>query len=379
MGSQQDDIKDRSDHNEYDPEDKDSGKIRKDIASTRADMDATLNAIGERLHPRNMIDDVVDLFRGQSATFVSAGEKLLGKVKKHPLPTALISAGVVWLLVENGKRGKRKQQQTGEEPPAVAAPPPLSAGDLSTGGPAGPDPHGRPRSARTRPLGSEEDYTSEDEMRDKEFDSESSLGESNGGRAARAGRRVRSAAAGIKDSASSAVGRMRDAGRSVRETASQAARPVASRTSSAVNRARAWSEDVSDRVKDRASRGYDKAANTAAEHPLAVGLGAVATGVLIGLLIPRTRREDELMGAESDAFRSEVSDAGREVFARGKRAAGAAVQATERSAHEEGIAPHELEDKVKEVAHAAREAAEKEIHHEQGWGESQQGEPHEGA
>ena len=36
------------------------------------------------------------------------------------------------------------------------------------------------------------------------------------------------------------------------------------------------------------------------EYPLAVGIGFAALGALIGVLLPRTRREDELLGEQSD-------------------------------------------------------------------------------
>ena len=36
------------------------------------------------------------------------------------------------------------------------------------------------------------------------------------------------------------------------------------------------------------------------EYPLAVGVGFAALGALIGVLLPRTRQEDELLGEQSD-------------------------------------------------------------------------------
>jgi len=40
-----------------------SDEIRSHIRGTRRDMDQTLDQLGERLHPRHLLDDVLDLFR----------------------------------------------------------------------------------------------------------------------------------------------------------------------------------------------------------------------------------------------------------------------------------------------------------------------------
>ena len=40
-----------------------SEEIRSDIKGTRRDMDETLDELGERLHPRHLLDEVIDIFR----------------------------------------------------------------------------------------------------------------------------------------------------------------------------------------------------------------------------------------------------------------------------------------------------------------------------
>ncbi len=44
---------------------------------------------------------------------------------------------------------------------------------------------------------------------------------------------------------------------------------------------------------------------------MAVGAAALATGVCVGLLIPETRRESELFGAQRDRLMGEAKDAAR--------------------------------------------------------------------
>jgi ElaB/YqjD/DUF883 family membrane-anchored ribosome-binding protein len=71
------------------------------------------------------------------------------------------------------------------------------------------------------------------------------------------------------------------------------------------------------------------------ERPLTVGVGALALGVLVGLLIPRTRREDELMGEQSAAFINRTKAMGEDVVERGKHGAEEAMEAAAEAASEE--------------------------------------------
>jgi hypothetical protein len=54
------------------------------------------------------------------------------------------------------------------------------------------------------------------------------------------------------------------------------------------------------------------------EYPLAVGFGFAALEALIGVLLPRTRREDELLGEHSDQLVKAKKEKGEELIERGK-------------------------------------------------------------
>ncbi len=49
------------------------------------------------------------------------------------------------------------------------------------------------------------------------------------------------------------------------------------------------------------------------EYPLAVAVGFLGVGLLTGLLLPRTRQEDNLLGESSDRLMEQVKDTGKEV------------------------------------------------------------------
>ncbi len=52
-----------------------------------------------------------------------------------------------------------------------------------------------------------------------------------------------------------------------------------------------------------------------------VGIGFAALGALIGVLLPRTRQEDELLGEQSDQLVKATKEKGEELLERGKAVA----------------------------------------------------------
>jgi ElaB/YqjD/DUF883 family membrane-anchored ribosome-binding protein len=114
--------------------------------------------------------------------------------------------------------------------------------------------------------------------------------------------RVGNAVSGVKDSVTEAVG-------GVTERASELKRRAGERIGDVGGRAR-WQTQ---RIKTNLEHAAD-------ENPLALAVGAAVVGLAIGLLLPGTRREDELMGSARDQL---VDRAGETV----ERAKEAAVEA----------------------------------------------------
>ena len=132
------------------PESTGSNTIRRDIDRTRAEMDGTLDELGERLRPSNLIDDVADTVKGwfgvsSPATATRAvgtrtvvkvdpdtgrtveveeplvdtgdladtarriGSTVVDVVREHPIPTLLAGAGIAYALLEDpAKKAARK-------------------------------------------------------------------------------------------------------------------------------------------------------------------------------------------------------------------------------------------------------------------------------
>lgn len=80
-----------------------------------------------------------------------------------------------------------------------------------------------------------------------------------------------------------------------------------------------------------ARRRAQHVADWMSENPLPLAAGAVAAGVLIGLLLPSTRVEDDKLGEAADEVRSRAIETGREALDRGRQVAEDAAETVRES------------------------------------------------
>jgi len=90
------------------------------------------------------------------------------------------------------------------------------------------------------------------------------------------------------------------------------------------------------------------------ENPLGLAIAGVAAGFVIGTLLPKTRVEDERIGAVSDQVTEKVKEAAQESFERGKSVAQDAVAAAADTARDRGSEEAEemsasLQEKAEEI------------------------------
>ena len=250
---------------------------RIEIERTRAGMSETVDAIQERLSPENLKEQAKD--RVKEATVgkaQEAGSGIVDTVKANPLPAALTGIGLGWLLVNARK-------QSTSRPPYRD----LTHRDAAyvEGYPAG----------TYAPAGYSPRY--EDES---------------------------------GSSASQALGNARD---KVGETATQAqdkAGELAGRTQDRVgnlgNQARYQAQ--------RASGGFQRMLQ---ENPLAVGTLAVGVGAAIGLAIPETTKEHEVMGEARDNLVDKAQEKVQETQEKIQQVAGEAQSAAQQEAENQGL------------------------------------------
>ena len=274
----------------------DVSAIRQDIDRTRADMSRTVNAIEERLSPAHIkeqitsvkehvveqLHDVKDQAKAKVReatvgrvehmvddarhTVTDAGSSVLETIKANPVPAALVAVGLGWLIM-GGKSSKssRRDQWYG----------------YGEGGPyEGIDEDGYAFRYRTgrggRRVGGPRRV-----LRDGQR-AIARAGEKVTDEISTVGHKIEETASGLADGAKHML---HDAGESVSHAAHDAG--VAGKR-------------VARRVGRGARRAEQSFESTLRENPLAVGAVAVAIGAAIGLLLPHTKVEDDLVGKTKD-------------------------------------------------------------------------------
>jgi ElaB/YqjD/DUF883 family membrane-anchored ribosome-binding protein len=333
-------------------------QIKRDIDRTRAHMDETVTEISQRLSPRNLVKEFTDLFTGREHTRpedVHSAEVLNG-IRENPIPSALIAAGVAYLLFSNRSGGMRSESRSLFSREQVGR---GSDRDwLAPGATYEPGEHREGMAHRAgeaiREKGSQAMHTMRDKagdamhsLRDRAGDTMHSAGESAGSALRGTGRTVRHWA----EEAGSTLG---DAARSAGHSVSQAAHSA--RESLTID---------GDRVRQRARHIAGDVRDVVEEYPLVIGAAALAVGLIAGLAAPATRAERRTLGPIRDEFVDDVREGASELrdkightLKEAGRAAGTAIS-EEASNESESIAEnasraaraaiHSAGDKVREA------------------------------
>jgi ElaB/YqjD/DUF883 family membrane-anchored ribosome-binding protein len=299
--------------------------IRSEIDQTRERMDQTIDALAERVKGRHLLDELLGFFRSSNGvdrarqlkdnvahSTESALHSVAESIKANPAPVLLIGAGITWVIYESVKGSSSNGMFNGRRTHGIA-------GD----GFSAPDYPDWPGAARSEgdpaalageywganaPAMAEEDYSETEE--------------SAGAYSAHV------PAEGVKAKVGQAVSRVREKTGHLRE------------------RSREWREHARERSHELYDQGRQHVAQTVHTHPLSVGLGCLATGIVAGLLIPSPRRASEALRPQAQRFRKRAVDAGRDLAERGRHVADAAVEAMTEEARHQGLTPEALKEKA---------------------------------
>ena len=408
-----------------------SERIKNDIRETRSEMDETVDALADRLKPRHLLDDVLDYFTGRSggetrATRESTGSadlkgaagsaassaasytaekgtdlaKTLGStlyksVRRHPLPAALIGAGVAWMLFEDDDdkvtQARAKYRNYQDEPEMYSG----SYVDARTGQPYDRSTYGREYRGESGgqyrgDLGERERYGPTGQATGARYGSTFAGGygtvdpnsvtiDENDPNAPGYADRARAAAERVKGSARDSAGKLRDAGGNLideagnlLDSAGNAISSAASSVGSALSSAGSATADYASRggqyAADRSRQGYyaskrygrqgyaysrDRFESGLEEYPVGMGVAALAAGLLAGLLIPRTRIEDEYFGETSDQLKDQATEFGQHAYQEGKHVFQATYDAALEEARRQGLTPEQMKAQAKRLADAA--------------------------
>lgn len=319
----------------------DSGEIMAEIAQTRAQMDETIDELSERLQPRHIIDDVIDYFRsrrshghngrhrarqaaGKAAGQVKAkagdaGRAAARQVRQHPLPALLIGAGISLLLMERNRQEEDYDSESYGDGSSNELETTAYAEVESIEGPPGPESFALPQHYSGEPASS--------------------------------GR----------------MEKLKGKGSQLKQKAGERLHDVKQRASEKTGQLRQRAGQAGAQLKEKAWHGYEQGCETfkrtADERPLAMGIGCLALGVIAGLLLPSTRREDELVGPTRDRLVDKSRAVAEDAMERGKHVAQTAVQTATEEARQQGLTPAAFKEKAQaaasRVAEATREDAQR--------------------
>ena len=153
-------------------------------------------------------------------------------------------------------------------------------------------------------------------------------------------------------SGSSVSGKVGGAVSGVKDSVSEAAGGVAERASELKDQAGERIGELSGQARRQTQRIKTNLEHAAEENPLAIGIGAAIVGLALGLLLPGTQREDELMGSARD----KLMDRAGETVERAKDAAveaGREVKETVKAEIEEH--KPEIKDVVQQAGQSVKE------------------------
>ena len=320
-------------------DDRTSKEIEKDVNQVRSRMDHTIDELGERLRPKNLASDLVEAFLSSvngdttKQTMKNVARRVGTLVRDHPGPALLIGGGIAWSLMslvddDEDDEGSHVEDREFYIDPAYG----------------GVGEYGHVASESTPGA-----YA--DDAHDENSHSKASAAKEKLGSVASAVRGAGSSAGkGIRSAASSAASSVGHAG-------SKAGHAIGSAASSAARSGRDVSKRAGRGISEQYHHAEDMFLRASREAPLGVGFGLLGLGVLAGLLLPSTRKEDKWLGEQSDDAYDAVKEAGSEVIRRGKKVASHAASKAMEEAERQGFTSEGLSRKAVEVGDAAVEVA----------------------
>jgi ElaB/YqjD/DUF883 family membrane-anchored ribosome-binding protein len=258
--------------------------IRARIEETRANMSETVDHIQERLSPDHLKQQVQETVRDATIGRVeqmadTATRKarnwrsnMVETIKQNPVPAALAGFGLAWLFMAG----------TGDEE------------DVSTYYTT----RGYSRSPGTYRYAGGEQYREADRLHEAQ-------------------RKVGDTARHLQEEASQVTQQARDQAEQVAHQAQQ--------------QVEEWRDEAEYQMQ-RAKSGFQQ---MLVENPLAVGAAAIAIGAAVGLAIPNTEQENELMGQTRDRLVDQAQSTAQETMQKVRSVAEKATTAAEEEAMRE--------------------------------------------
>lgn len=262
--------------------------IRSQIDTTRHRMDETIDALGRRLKGRHLIDEALHLFRKQqengnmtkitqkiTQSADTAYHSVVDTIKAHPVPIALVGAGVGWLIYERSRANAANNCD--------------SSADISQ--------------YRVRPYDELEFGSMAGQTAAGDILEDEDYGEGSG--------------TSLKNKASQAVG-------SLQQKASQVRTRIAD-----------TSAQAKERTRELYQKSRERVSTTVEQHPLQSGLACLAVGLLAGLLLPTPRKLTQSLAPKARELSDRVRHTAEDLVERGTHVVQSATQAATQAAKNE--------------------------------------------
>lgn len=370
---------------------RDADDIREDIQHRRQRMDRTLDLLSDKVSPRSILADLLDWWDGDSPSDDGkrdqlmrggkrAGRKLLSTLRDNPLPAALIGAGVIWALASSDDDDDDEDFHVSDDPyldqldrwdgctpdrgEQVYPGSYETQHSVAGGTHSGANPHGEGDGSGKEGLVDKiKDKAQQAGDKVKEFASDAK-----DGIAAAAGK-VKEAAGNARDKVAAAGEKTGETGSGLATDARDAVRLAYLRGKRAARTRGRHGVEHMEQWRRKTEERYHRAMD---ETPLALGLGAAALGVLAGVLLPHSRREDEWFGETSEELADAAREKSHELVDKaktvGQRVASKALDAAEQAGmtlDATGSAADSLKDKFKAVGESVKKEAKAALEDEQ--------------
>ncbi len=248
-----------------------------------------------------------EMAEGANDTTKGLGSAVMGTIERNPLPAALAAIGLGWLYLKR--------------------------------------PKGAAGSAASRPYTPYPSYRADQAGRQTAGDTVGSaagaVGDTVGSAANAVGDTVGSAAGNAGDALGNAAGNVGDALGSAAGTVGSTVGSAAGAVGETVGGAAAGTQDAARglvaEVQHQASQVGNGFQKLAQENPLAVGVAGVALGSLIGLLVPETPGERQLMGGARDTLMDKAAGTAQETMDKVGSIASEAGGTAKQEAQKEGL------------------------------------------
>jgi len=276
----------------YDAAGKTAKEIEQDIGETRAELGEILDALERQLSPRQLLERGVDMLKD---TMSGDTTGLAETLRSHPIPLALIGAGLGWLLMGGARSGR-----VGETAAALRD----RVADRAQG-----------VAGKVR-----------DKVADASATAQSAAAPYQTEAAGYAYARQKSGQARSADwqgSAGAGGGTMQDKLQRARQAGSTAWQRAGDAGSTAWRRAGDYAGGAGDQLGEM----RDRVVELVEEHPIAIGALGFLAGALTALLLPRSEAERRWVGPAGERLRQQAADMSREVADRAQHVAEQTIDA----------------------------------------------------